>query len=143
MAERNKELDFFRLGLYTVSDVARLTGINATRISRWVKGYKYGRVSDRRTQEPVWPTEIPQIDHAIALSFNDLLEVRFVGTFREMGVTLPKIRKAITHLQNWYQTPYPFSARQVINILTDGKNLAAEVFAENGEIIMIAFQFHP
>jgi uncharacterized protein (DUF433 family) len=67
------------------------------------------------------------------LSFNDLLEVRFIHAFRKLGVPLPKIRAAIRKLRHLTGARYPFS-RQLL--FTDGKELFAKVLDREGKPIL-------
>lgn len=123
----------FETGIYTITDVANLTGIPAINISRWVKGYSYRRGKAKRHQRPVWTPELPRQADYIPLSFNDLLEIRFIHAFRKRGVPLPKIRAAIRKLRRLIGARYPFS-RQMI--FTDGKELFTKVLDRTGKPIL-------
>lgn len=130
----SKSVNLFETGLYTVSDVSHLTNVHSARISRWVRGYSYASSKGRRRQQAVWEPEIPAMEGFISLSFNDLLEIRFVHEFREAGVALPKIRSTIMALRKETQTKYPFSRRM---IFTDGKGLFEKLHDENGKPLLI------
>jgi len=56
--------------------------------------------------------------------FNDLLEIRFVNAFVEMGLPLQRIRRALLELQHQVGVEYPFSRRQVI---TDGEQIYRKI----------------
>lgn len=122
-------VNLFETGLYTVADVARLTGVNTTRVRRWVAGYTYSSSGKIKSQPPVWDPEIPTIDGVLTLSFNDLLEVRWVDKFRKAGVLLPNIRRAVTELRELYGVSYPFSTERVF---ADGMAIMIEVEDEAG-----------
>src|ERR1700674_4222264 len=82
-------------GLYTIAEAARLTGISEGRVRRWIKGYTFQRSGEPRTSPPVVLGEYAATDSgAIALSFVDLIEVRFVDAFLKKGVKWPVLRKA-------------------------------------------------
>ncbi len=121
------------VGLYTVADVARLTKVHPARIRRWIRGYAYRTAEGVRWQQPVWRAEVPQIGDIPALSFNDLLEIRFVDAFRQAGVSLHKIRRAVLELRELVGTSHPFSQRKV---LTDGRSLFMELKDESGEPLL-------
>ena len=127
-------VNLFETGLYTVADVSRLTNVHPARISRWVKGYSYASSKGMRQQEAVWEPEIPAMEGATSLSFNDLLEIRFVHEFREAGVALSKKRSTVIALRKETQTKYPFSRRM---IFTDGKGLFEKLHDENGRPLLI------
>jgi len=123
----------FETGIYSITDVAALTGIPAIKISRWVKGYSYRRGRVKHHQRPVWTTELPKQVGYVPLSFNDLLEIRFIHAFRKLGVSLPKIRAAIRKLRHLTGAKYPFS-RQML--FTDGKELFEKVLDRQGKPIL-------
>lgn len=126
----SQSVNLFETGLYTVGDVAHLTKINATRVRRWIAGYSYRSSGKSKSQPPVWEPEIPTIDGVLTLSFNDLLEVRWVDIFRKAGVLLPNIRNAITELRDIYGVKYPFSTERVF---ADGMAIMIELEDEAGK----------
>ena len=112
------------LGIYSVPEAARLTGIKSRTIRRWVRGYSY-KVGDELHHSPeVVLTDHTQIEEASALSFRDLNEVRFVHAFRHHGVSWKTLRAARRLGQQMLQTTHPFSTKA---FLTDGKKIFAEV----------------
>jgi uncharacterized protein (DUF433 family) len=82
----------------------------------------------------VWTSKIPRIDGRLTLSFNDLMEVRFVQAFRELGISLQKIRRAVAELQRMTQSDYPFSQRRVV---TDGAELFAVLEDAEGNPLLL------
>ena len=84
---------YLGIGIYGVPEAARLTGVSAPRIRRWVKGYTFRVRGSARRSAPVWQSQLPRLDHQIAVSFLDLIEIRFVNAFLEHGVSWPTIRK--------------------------------------------------
>lgn len=126
-------LNLFETGLYTVFDVTRLTGVNATTIGRWMQGYSYPSTSGVTTQPPVWEPEIPAIDGTLILSFNDLLEIRWVDIFRKHHVPLPNIRTAVIELREIYGTRHPFSRERVF---TDGRAIMIELKDNTGAALL-------
>lgn len=76
-------------GIYSVAEAARLSGISAAKIRRWVFGYHTGRAlnSGGQYHPGMWEPEYGDEEEP-ALSFHDLLEVRFVNAFRQHGVSL-------------------------------------------------------
>ena len=78
------------VGIYTVPEAARLTGVSAARIRRWIAGYDYKVGQETHGSNPVWPSQLPVIDDRAALGFLDLMEIRFVDAFRRHGVSWKK-----------------------------------------------------
>lgn len=128
MADNHQSL--LGIGVYTVPEAARLTGIAAPTIRRWVTGYSYTRKGASRSSPPVWQGQIAPVDHSVALSFRDLLEVRFVQYFREHGVSWKVIRRAAECASEIVQDSHPFSTKR---FKTDGRSIFAEIVQETGE----------
>ena len=66
------------IGVFTVSEAARLTRVPATSVRRWVFG--------RRQQRSVLSPELPAQDGQEALGFLNLVEVLFLRDLRAQGV---------------------------------------------------------
>jgi len=113
-------------GIYSIGETSRLTGVPAQTIRRWVKGYDFKTGSS----PPVWTKDIPDIGHTSALSFLDLMEVRFVNVFRVRGVSWPTIREAARRAAKLFNNNHPFSTKR---FLTDGRSIFAELISETGE----------
>ena len=87
----------FRLighGVYTLAEGERLTGIPRASIRRWTQGHTYRYGNEVRYTPPAIQSRMEPIDGTPALEFQDLLEVRFLNTFREAGVSWKAIRIA-------------------------------------------------
>jgi uncharacterized protein (DUF433 family) len=121
------------IGLYTVGEASRLSGAPAAQIRRWLRGYRYRHGAKSYSKSPVWPAEIPLVDGSLALSFNDLMEIRFVRAFRDQRIPLQRIRRAIQELSRLYEFEYPFSHQHVV---TDGLHLFADLKDESGEPLL-------
>jgi len=118
------------VGLYTVPEAARLTGISAGRLRRWLRGYTY-RAGDRQANSaPVWRREVPDIDGTLGLGFRDLMEARFVDAFREASVPWRVIRLCAERARELNAGDHPFSSQR---FRTDGRTIFAEVLNEAGE----------
>ncbi|HSS52106.1 MAG TPA: DUF433 domain-containing protein [Thermoanaerobaculia bacterium] len=117
------------LGVYSVPEAARLTGVSSQRIRRWLQGYSYTSGDSARTSRPLWQRQIASQDSLI-LSFRDLLEVRFVDAFRRHGVTWKTIRIAAERAAEIVHDSYPFSTRR---FKTDGRSIFAEILQATGD----------
>lgn len=114
------------IGLYSVQEAAAYTGIQPVKIRRWLNGY---HDRNKRFHPALWPSPLGACD-VEAVTFGDLLELRFVNAFRQHGVSLQAIRHAAEHAREYFQSPYPFTCHQ---FLTDGRHIFAEVREETGD----------
>ena len=118
------------LGIYSVPEAARLTGINSRTIRRWLRGYSYKVGDELRHSPEVVFADLRQIEEAFALTFRDLIEVRFVQAFRHHGVSSKTLRAASSLGQRMLQTTHPFSTKA---FRTDGKKIFAELANGSGD----------
>jgi uncharacterized protein (DUF433 family) len=116
------------VGIYTVPEAARIARVSAARIRRWLTGYTFRYQDEERHSPPVWTPDLPVIGGALALSFRDLMEVRFVDYFLTAGVSWKTLRKAAAHAAEIVNSSHPFSTQM---FKTDGKKIFAE-FAAKG-----------
>ncbi len=121
--------NFLGQGLYTISQVSRYTRINKSSIKRWVKvvegDHYYGSMF------AVYTGDYQAKESTISLSFNDLLEIRFIHEFRKLGVSLQTIRKALVKAQTLLNENHPFSTKK---FLTDGKEILYELSKEDSSV---------
>src|SRR5262249_21777378 len=118
------------VGLYTVPEASLLTRVPSARIRRWISGYTYLAGDRKRQKSAVWQRQLPRIEKRDALGFQDLMEVRFVHAFLEIGVSLQAIRLAALHAQKVFSIDHPFSSRK---FRSDGKRIFAELKDEEGK----------
>lgn len=128
MAETHQSL--LGKGVYTLPEAARLTGVSSRTIRRWVTGYAYARGGTVHTSPALWERQIAKVDDSVALSFRDLLEVRFVQFFRTRGVSWKTIRSAAQCAAEIVQDSHPFSTKR---FKTDGRSIFAEILQATGE----------
>lgn len=123
------------IGLYSFPEASKLTGIESSRLRRWLHGYSYRHAGEdvKRTAPPLWESPLFK-DQLDGVSFSDLLEVRFVEAFRGYGVSLQTIRVAAQHARELFGTDYPFTNRR---FRTDGRAVFAEAIDETGDVEMI------
>lgn len=85
------------LPAYQVTEAARYAGASSQTIHSW----HYGG-------GPLGPT-LPGKERGTPLSYLQLVEVAFVATFRHLGVSMPRIRRARDYAATKLQTEYPFA----------------------------------
>jgi uncharacterized protein (DUF433 family) len=113
------------IGIYTVPDASRLTGVPRARIRRWLKGYAFNHKGARRQSGPLWCAQLAPLDDSLAIGFLDLMEIRFVDAFVKAGLPLAKIRKAAGRAAELVGSEHPFSTRK---FKTDGSRIFAELW---------------
>lgn len=121
------------IGIYARADAARLLGMSAARLRRWVGGYTYWlRASTptraRRHRPPVIRTDLPVVDDVVALSFLELMELRVVKAIVDAGVSLQHVRAAARLAADHFHTDHPFASRRVF---TDGRAIFSAVSADD------------
>ncbi len=113
------------VGLYTVPQAARLTGVPSASIKRWMFGYQYQYKDQQRTQECVVHPQLADLQaQAKLISFSDLIEVMFVHEFRRQGVSWKIIRHAAEKARDLVRDDHPFSSQR---FLTDGHAIFADI----------------
>jgi uncharacterized protein (DUF433 family) len=112
--------DLVGLGLYTPSEAARLLGIPASKIARWLRGHEAGE----RRYAPLWRPQIDLGDGSLHLGFRDLMELRTAHQFMEHGVSAQQIRKAIVEARSFVDDERPLSTTR---FRTDGRTIFLEI----------------
>ena len=121
-------LGLLGVGIYTVPEAAWLTNVSAPRIRRWMRGYKFRVGDETHVSSAVWKPDLPEIGETLALSFRDIIEVRFVDYFLKEDVSWTILRQAATYASEFVNSTHPFSTRK---FKTDGRRIFAD-FGENG-----------
>jgi len=121
-------------GLYTVPDAARLTRISTGKIRRWLKGYDFKSGERIHHSDAVWQGELAPIENKLALSFRDLLELRFVDAFIRAGVSWRTMRRAHAKAQKELRTTHPFCSNR---IFTDGRSILLRQGEEDSDEALI------
>lgn len=114
------------LPAYMMVDAARYTGTNTQTIAYWYYGGE--------GLGPVLPGKEPRRP----LSYLQLIEVAFVATFRQLKLSLQKIRKARQYAAQNLSSEYPFAElawkTEGVHLLLDLKQVEGD--AELGRLIL-------
>jgi uncharacterized protein (DUF433 family) len=103
-------------GFYTVRDAARLIEVgSAPRIRGWLNGYPQRQVG------PLLIRDYKPVGTAQELSFLDLMEVRFVEHFREIGVKPQTLRQMLNAARIQFKEDKPLLKQGVLFIPTDDR----------------------
>lgn len=107
------------IGIYTISEAGQLSGVHPNTIRRWLKGYQFKKHNgSTKTQQALWEPDISPLNDFEAISFMDLIELRFVDAFRKHGIQWKIIRSASEYAAERYKMKHPFANRK---FKTDGK----------------------
>ncbi len=118
------------VGIYGVTEAARLTGVPAARIRRWICGYRYATTVGQHDGKPIVDRALPTIDSEVALSFLDLIEVKIANAFRNRKVSWKTIRAAAKNANELFKIDHPFANRR---FKTDGRGIFTELRKSAGE----------
>lgn len=94
-------------GIYSVPEAARITDVSTARIRRWLLGYTYA--GGIRHSRPVFVGQLPVVGGQHALSFRDLIEVRFVDAFLRADVSWKTLRAAHEKARAIVGSNHPFA----------------------------------
>ncbi|WP_155794768.1 hypothetical protein [Bradyrhizobium japonicum] len=115
--------DLLETGIYTIPEVAELVQASQDVVRVWVEGHT-GK------QAAVIDNQLGRVGGKVAVSFTNLMELRFVATFANAGVGLREIRKIMDEAKETLEHPHPFATHTVFK--TDGKKIIAEIAQRNG-----------
>lgn len=117
-------------GFYTVSEAARLLGIdNSQRIVRWLMPTKGGG-------EAIIHRAYEKVGSQHELSFLDLLEVRFVEHFRSQRISMQSLRVAAANARKELGVSHPFATSNV-KFQSDRKQIFLETAKETGDRLFL------
>jgi uncharacterized protein (DUF433 family) len=128
-ALRNERLQL-GIGFYTVPEAARLLKIRPLNIRRWLGGYSYTQGEKTVRMPPLWLPQLPGYDHHIELGFRDLIELRFIKSFLDSGLSLITVRNCLEYAREYAKDDRPFSTRR---FQTDGRTIFLESLRQSGE----------
>jgi len=114
-------------GIYTIPEAAELVEASTGEMRVWVEGRK-----DK--QAPVIENQLGRIGRTVAVSFTNLMELRFVATFARAGVRLNEIRAIMSDAKDLLNHPHPFATKTVFR--TDGKKIVAEIVGKYRKSIL-------
>jgi uncharacterized protein (DUF433 family) len=119
--------DLIGLGLYTVPEAARLAEVTPAQVRGWVHGYGDGTGKPRR--RAVIGHALPDAEGRTALSFRELIEVRFMRHFLRAGVSWRNIRRAAADARRDLLS----EAGHRQHFSTDGVTIFADSLARSGD----------
>ena len=116
-------VDLLESGIYTIPEVAGLVNASQPEVRVWVEG-RPGK------QQPIIDNQIGRLGKKVAVSFTNLMELRFVAWFSNAGVRLNEIRAILAEAKRTLEHPHPFATDVVFK--TDRRKIVAEIANRNG-----------
>lgn len=119
MAAKSVRSSDFRLlgkGLYSLPEAARIASfatqkrLTSAAIRRWLWGYGYPVAGELKMAKPLWVPQLAPVTDSRVVSFRDLVEVMFVATFKNEGISLQTIRRIIGKAADLIEGKYPLSS---------------------------------
>ena len=104
------QTEFVGVGLYTISEAAKLLRSSPRTIRRWVEGYDYRRNGEKVHSAPLWRPDL-SIEDGVELSFRDLIELRFISAFTDLGLSIRTIRSCLDAARECIDSDRPGSDR--------------------------------
>ena len=114
------QAEFVGVGLYTINEAAQLLKSKPRTIRRWVEGYDYRRKGKKTRAEPLWRPDLLLTEGEVELSFRDLIELRFISAFTELGLSIQTIRSCLDMARECIGSDRPFSSGR---FRTDGRRI--------------------
>ena len=106
-------------GIYSVPDAATILDMPVGKVRRWIKKYWELEFLQHADESYTWGESRDKAFH-----FLTLIEIIAVDSFRQVGVSFPKIKTAHTKLSHLLDTQYPFAHAE---LMTDGKRIFYEL----------------
>lgn len=108
----------FDLGLYSIRDAARLARVPSRSLSNWVHGYHY--FAGGRPVQAKRVVNSTVANGSVALSFVNLTEILALSGFRQVGISMQKVRRALEYVKREMRVEHPLATQR---ILSDGVEL--------------------
>ncbi|MCP3397148.1 MULTISPECIES: hypothetical protein [unclassified Bradyrhizobium] len=125
--------DLLEAGIYTIPEAAELVHAAQASVRVWVEGHT-GK------QLPVIRNQLGKVGGKTAVSFANLMELRFIARFATAGVGLREIRNIMHEASEVLNHPHPFATRIVFK--TDGSKIVAEIARRNGLNLVYDLRSH-
>jgi uncharacterized protein (DUF433 family) len=124
------------IGLYPLSEAAKLAQLDAQTTRRWAEGYDFRYRGELRHSPGVMGLALEPIGGRRDLTFPEMLTLRLVKGFRGAGLTLRTIKRVAEVAAADYGTATPLVTRR---FRTDGRNVFIELQAARPDLDAPAF----
>ena len=110
----------FTQALYTVPQAARLVGMSVSTLDTWAHGYERRPQSRPVVKQGPVITSVKTHGDGRSIPFIGLVEATIVQAFRETGLSMQKIRRALELLTDQGELNHALASRQMFS---DGANV--------------------
>jgi uncharacterized protein (DUF433 family) len=118
-------------GAYPIRVAARLAKLDTQTARRWVDGYEYDYLGERRWSPPIsYLAKSQSPDGGQLLDFEQLLTLLLVQAFKSRGLGLPTIKRAAAKARMVYGSPNPFVTKY---FRSDGNHVFIDLEATGPE----------
>ena len=116
-------MEVLDLGIYTMTEAARLLRLRPARIREWFQSQRY---------DPIFKSDYAASDKVI--SFLDLIDALVATKLFKHGFSLQQLRVIYERLEKNFNCPHPFSRKE---LLTDGQQIFERQLSDTGETALI------
>ena len=107
-------------GIYSIPDAAQILSMPTNNVRSWVNKYwEHDFLGTKDNSGYTWGEQREK-----AFDFLTLIEIIAVDSFREIGVSFPKIKLAHQKLSEMLKTKYPFAHAE---LMSDGNNVFYDI----------------
>lgn len=107
-------------GIYSIPDAAQILSMPTSKVRSWVNKYwEHDFLGKKNSSGYTWGEQREK-----AFDFLTLIEIIAVDSFREIGVSFPKIKLAHQKLSEMLKTKYPFAHAE---LMSDGNNVFYDI----------------
>jgi uncharacterized protein (DUF433 family) len=111
------------LELYSIGEAARLLGISAAKVARWLDGYE-------RAGTTYPPVIRPEPTRSDIVTWGEFVELGYLREYRKKDVSLQQLRPVIERLRKRFRTDYPLAHHKPF--IGPGRKLVMETERELG-----------
>ncbi len=126
--------DLLETGIFRVAEAAFLLGVSQRRVRGWISGY-----AGRHTG-PLIQNELGWSDDRVAISFRNLMELRFIAVFESEGVKFGRIRRVMEEVREITTHPHPFATDIIFK--TDGRKIVGELINKTTDRVIYDLESH-
>lgn len=128
----NPDKSYLGIGMYPISEAAKILRLPVGKLHRWTKGYYFSARDTRRVESRalLQQHDYPELAAQGIVTFLEMIELYLISIFRERGVSMQTIRKVAKRIAERFRTNHPFA---LMGLRTDGKHIIGEMEdAESG-----------
>ena len=120
----------FEIPLYTTTEAARLVGMSPSTLSTWSDGYTRQHSGRGMTRQPPVITSISTDAGSPSIPFIGLVESTVVQAFRQSGLPMQRIRRALQVLAQQDGLEHALASRR---LYTDGADVLFDYAERSGD----------